>query len=64
MVNVETQETSIANPKVSTLYLDKYTDTILNRFREFHYNEMWRNSREWATDYMSLSRAKNEFVGL
>jgi ubiquitin carboxyl-terminal hydrolase 9/24 len=27
-------------------------------FREFHYYEEWRSSREWSCDFLELSKAK------
>jgi hypothetical protein len=50
--------------KVNFLTLDKYTEMILAQLREFHYSNEWRNSREWATDFLHLSKTKNDFVGL
>jgi hypothetical protein len=63
MVQVETKEVD-ENVKVNFLTLDKYTEMILAQLREFHYSNEWRNSREWATDFLHLSKTKNDFVGL
>jgi len=39
-------------------------EPILSKFREFHYLDDWRNSRDWNLDFQEISRIKFEFVGL